>query len=117
MMRRFRNNSIGIDQGDIVLFSDFEDDGPMWSGRGPRLIRTPVSFQEAFFAPPVVQVALSMWDISNTATSRADVQAEDITNNGFAIVFRTWADTKIARVRVSWIAIGELYEPDDWRIE
>lgn len=116
-MRRFRNNSIGIDQGDIVLFSDFEDDGQMWSGQGPRLARTLIRFREGFFAPPVVQVALSMWDISNTATSRADVQAEDITNHGFAIVFRTWADTKIARVRVSWIAIGELSEPDDWRIE
>jgi hypothetical protein len=116
-MRRFRNNSIGIDQGDIVLFSDFDHDGEMWVGQGPRHIRTPVSFHEAFFAPPVVQVALSMWDISNTATSRADVRAAEITQDSFAIIFRTWADTKIARVRVSWIAIGELYEPDDWRID
>ena len=116
-MRRFRNNSIGIDQGDIVLFSDFEDDGEMWSGQGPRLSRTPVRFREGFFAPPVVQVALSMWDISNVATSRVDVQAADITTQGFAIIFRTWGDTKIARVRASWTAIGELAEADDWRID
>jgi hypothetical protein len=116
-MRRFRTNSIGIDQGDIVLFSDFEHDGPMWSGSGPRLARTDVPFREGFLAPPVVQVALSMWDISNTATSRADVQAADITKDGFSIVFRTWGDTKIARVRVSWIAMGALHDPDDWRID
>jgi hypothetical protein len=116
-MRRFRSNSIGIDQGEIVLFSDFENDGAMWSGQGPRLSRTDVSFREGFFAPPVVQVALSMWDISNIATSRADVQAANISKDGFSIMFRTWGDTKIARVRVSWIAIGELHDADDWHID
>ncbi len=41
----------------------------------------------------------------------------EIRAEGFAIVFRTWGDSKVARVRVSWMAIGELFEPDDWRID
>ena len=116
-MRRFRNNSIGVDQGEMILFSDFVHDGEMWTGEGPRHIRSFVLFREAFVTPPVVHVAMSMWDMSNTANSRADVQASDIKPEGFAIVFRTWGDSKVARVRVSWIAIGERYEPDDWCID
>jgi len=64
----------------------------------------------------VVQVNLSMFDMSNSANMRADVQAEDITEDGFAIVFRTWGDSKIARVRVAWQAIGELRQADDWDV-
>jgi hypothetical protein len=29
-------------------------------------------------------------------------------------VFRTWADTRVARVRVSWMAIGAAHHADDW---
>jgi hypothetical protein len=45
------------------------------------------------------------------------VQCEDITESGFAIVFRTWGDTKVARVRVAWQAIGELPHVDDWDLD
>ena len=116
-MRRFRTNSIGIDQGEMVLFSDFEHDGQMWTGNGPRQIRSFVHFSEAFLASPMVHVGLSMWDMSNTANSRADVQAREIQREGFAILFRTWGDSKVARVRVSWLAMGDLFEEDDWRID
>ena len=113
-MKRLRNHLIGVDHGDVVLFSDFEHDGVMWTGEGPRQTRAHVEFSESFRAAPTVQVNLSMWDISNSTNIRADVQAEDITPDGFAISFRTWGDTKVARVRVAWQAIGELRQADDW---
>ena len=113
-MKRLRNHLVGIDQGDVVLFSDFQDDGEMWAGEGPRQLRTHVAFAEPFRAPPAVHVSLSMWDISSEANNRADVKAEDVEAAGFAIVFRTWGDTRVARVRVGWMAIGELRHPDDW---
>lgn len=113
-MKRLRNHLIGLDHGDVVLFSDFEDNGVMWTGEGLRQTRAHVEFAESFRAPPTVQVNLSMWDISNSTNIRADVQAEDITADGFAISFRTWGDTKVARVRVAWQAIGELRQADDW---
>ena len=113
-MIRLSMNKIGIQQGDTVLFSDFEHDGEMWTGDGPREIRVPVAFAEAFQAAPAVHVGLSMWDISNEATARADIATEEITEAGFAIVFRTWGDTKVARVRVNWIAIGPVLDEDDW---
>ena len=85
----------------------------MWTGDGARKTRAYVELFESFRSTPVVQVNLSMFDMSNSANMRADVQAEDITEDGFAIVFRTWGDSKIARVRVAWQAIGELRQADD----
>ena len=36
IMKRLRSRLMGIEQGDTVLFSDFENDGEMWTGRGQR---------------------------------------------------------------------------------
>lgn len=113
-MRRLSNQYIGIDQGERVLFSDFEDGGPMWTSEGPREVRAWVEFSEKFQSPPVVHVSLSMWDMDNKGNARADIKADGITESGFSVVFRTWGDTRIARVRSSWMAIGELHHMDDW---
>lgn len=113
-MRRLENHRIGIDEGDVVLFSDFEHNGPMWAGEGARLVRKPITFSAPYLNPPSVQVGFSMWDISNTAVARMDLRAEDITSTGFALVFRTWGDTRIARIRANWRAIGELEDSDGW---
>ncbi len=113
-MRKFGHHSIGVDQGDLVLFSDFEDGGEMWTGEGPRLTRHRVRYAERYEAAPVVQVSLSMWDIASGANARADVTAEQIDRDGFDIVFRTWGDTRVARVRVAWISIGAVSSDDTW---
>ncbi len=113
-MKRLNSNSIGIDQGEVVLFSDFEHDGVMWKGEGPRQARAYVQFSDSFVEPPVVRVSLSMWDMSNSANARADITSEDVTEKGFVILFRTWGDTRIARVRVNWQAIGSLLDAEVW---
>ncbi|MGR3760034.1 H-type lectin domain-containing protein [Roseobacteraceae bacterium NS-SX3] len=116
-MKRLRNPRTGIDQGDTVLFSEFEDGGSMWTGTGARERRTPVAFSEPFAAPPVVQVTLSMWDMATSAAIRAEIGAENITCEGFEIVFRTWSDSRVARARAAWIAIGDLPHQDDWDVD
>jgi hypothetical protein len=113
-MKRLRNHLIGIDQGDTVLFSDFEHGGEMWTGRGQRERRRRIAFSELFRRVPVVQVGISMWDVDNETPLRADVAAETITVDGFDLVFRTWGDTRVARVRVAWLAMGELRQADEW---
>lgn len=115
-MRRLNSGVVGIDHGDVVLFSDFEDDGAMWRGEGPRQSSASVTFSQPYLNPPHVQVSISMWDISNSSNTRADVQAENVTKTGFDIVFRTWADTQVARVRVAWTAMGELPNDDGWEL-
>ena len=113
-MIRLDSGVVGIDHGEVVMFSDFEDGGQMWRGDGPRQSRETVRFASAFRSVPHVQVSISMWDISNKTNIRADVQAEKISTTGFEIVFRTWSDTQVARIRVAWTAIGELPNADDW---
>ena len=115
-MKRFDNKLIGIDNGEIVLFSDYESGGDMWTGGGERTRRHSIRFTERFQTPPVVQCALSMWDIDSATNARMEVSAAKITEDGFEVVFCTWADTRIARVRVCWMAIGELRSDDDWEL-
>lgn len=88
----------------------------MWSGHGPRVERSKVEFIEPFIAPPVVHVSLCMWDIESNANQRADISAENITADYFEIVFRTWEDTKVARVRAAWLAIGPVRHEDDFDV-
>lgn len=114
-MRRF-SGVTGIEQGSKILFSDFAHDGAMWSGSGPREVRQSQQFNETFLEPPVVLVAISMWDMDHEANSRGDLSAENITCGGFDIVFRTWADSRIARIRADWTAIGPARDEEDWDV-
>lgn len=114
-MRRFQG-PIGIEQGSKILFSDFAHNGAMWTGEGPREVRLHQPFKEHFLGSPVVQVGISMWDIDHKSNSRVDITAEAITPTGFEIVLRTWADTRIARIRADWIAIGQVLGDDEWDV-
>ncbi|MCE0505657.1 MULTISPECIES: H-type lectin domain-containing protein [unclassified Roseivivax] len=113
-MRRLNSNVIGIDQGEVEVFSDFASGGEMWTGEGARERRKRVRFSEPFRGSPAVQVGLSLWDIDSEANIRADLAADRIGPEGFDLVFRTWGDSRVARVRMTWTAIGELKGEDDW---
>ncbi|MEX5728372.1 hypothetical protein Ga0609869_001725 [Rhodovulum iodosum] len=115
-MQTFDGRMIGVDRGSVVLFSDFEHDGVMWTGTGPRASRTPVRFSQSFRAPPVVYVGISMWDLDQKTNQRADISAENVTEDGFDVVFKTWADTRVARIRADWMAIGAARHEDDWDV-
>lgn len=115
-MKRLSGQSVGVQQGETLLFSDYQNGGEMWTGTGPRERRAPVTFDEPFTDAPTVQVAISLWDLDRTTNLRADIQAEKISGEGFEIVFRTWGDTRIARIRATWIAIGALPNEDDWEL-
>lgn len=116
-MKRLRSSVMGIEQGSSLLFSDYEHNGVMWAGKGPREARQAVRFGEAFRSPPAVTVGIAMWDMDHKANQRADITAERINEKGFDIVFRTWGDSRVARIRADWMAIGELPDDDDWEID
>lgn len=113
-MKRIRSHLIGIDQGEHVMFSDFENDGKMWSGSGARQRKKAIVFSEPYADIPTVHVALSLWDVDKDTNVRADVQARNISATGFDMIFRTWGDTRVARVRLAWTAIGELADEESW---
>ena len=115
-MKQFSNHLVAVDQGDVVMFTDFEDGGDMWTGTGARERRRNVGFSKAFHSPPIVHTSISLWDVDTKSPVRIEVTAQNVTTTGFDIVFRTWLDTRIARLRVSWMAIGEVENEDDWKI-
>jgi hypothetical protein len=115
-MEKMSNNMIGVDQGESLLFSDFQHGGQMWTGSGDRERRQRVTFSENFNKRPVVHCSVSLWDVDSTANVRADVTAECVDDAGFDIVFRTWGDTRIARARIGWMAIGEIRDKDHWDV-
>lgn len=113
-MRKFQNHLIGLQQGSRIMFSDFEYGGAMWTGRGPREMRVRIEFDEAFKTRPVVITNLAMFDMDEATNQRADLTHGNVTLDGFDLVFRTWGDTRIARVRADWTAIGEVRADDEW---
>jgi hypothetical protein len=116
-LKRIRTGKVGIDQGSRVLFSDFADGGAMWTGSGPRESRHAVRFRERFREAPSVMVSISMWDTDQKTNARADIAAESVTAAGFQLVFRTWGDTRVARIRADWMAIGALPDDEDWDVQ
>lgn len=116
-MKRIRTNLWAIDQGSSVLFSDFANNGPMWSGDGPRDSVTKVQFEEPFLTAPMVHVSITMWDTGGETNQRADLRAEKITAKGFNLVFRTWGDSRVARIRADWMAVGEMADDDAWDVD
>ena len=115
-MLKMSYGKVGVARGSLVLFSDFQDGGAMWTGEGPREMRKVVTFSEAFSEPPVVQVSLSMWDIDQKHNPRMDISAAAVTETGCEIVFKTWGDTRVARVRADWLAIGPCAHEDNWDV-
>ena len=62
----------------------------------------------------MVQVSLTMWDMGSDSNALADIRAENVTETGCDLVFRTWSDTRVARVSASWLAIGDVADPEQW---
>ncbi len=110
------NGAIGIAQGNDVIFEHFQDGGEMWTGTDAREARKAILFREPFRSAPSVHCSLTLWDVDSDTNVRADIEAENISESGFELVFRTWGDTKIARIRAGWLAIGPIENEDDWEL-
>ena len=115
-MQVINSSRIGIAQGSVDLFSDFEEGGDMWTGEGSRVRSRWIAIDTAYSQPPMVHVSLTLADMDSAHNVRADLAAENVTETGFDAVFRTWLDTRVARVRISWIAMGVMPNDDDWDV-
>ncbi|WP_319824726.1 H-type lectin domain-containing protein [Thalassovita sp.] len=115
-MMILNDSPLGIAQGNTDLFEEFTDGGDMWTGDGTRTRRTHVTFDQPFTAPPAVHCSLSLFDIDQSTNMRGDISVDNITESGFVIVFSTWGNTRIARARANWLAIGQAKDPDRWDV-
>lgn len=81
--------------------------GDWWNGSGPREVTRHVAFPAgSFHRAPTVLAAISHLDAGNAANVRIAANVTNVTDDHCDIKISTWADTKIAGVTVSWIAIG-----------
>ncbi len=71
-----------------------------------RSFRTRIHFATPFTGVPVVQVALTGFDIDKHHTARIEVRTESITPDGFDLLIGTWQDTRVYQVSVGWLALG-----------
>ena len=108
---------ISVQQGTEMIFSHFDTNGPMWTGFGPREERVRILFETPFTTVPTVHVSPSLWDVETSTNLRLDISADSISEQGFEIVVRTWDDSRIARLRADWLAIGGAADPDLWEVE
>jgi hypothetical protein len=115
-MKRIATTRLGILQGSPLLFSDFADGGAMWTGTGQRDRRFAVLFSEPFAEAPAVTVGIALWDVDTHGILRAEIRAENVTPAGFDIVFSTWGDSRVARIRADWMAIGPVSDDDLWEL-
>ncbi|XP_013400203.1 uncharacterized protein LOC106166258 [Lingula anatina] len=63
-----------------------------------------VRFNQRFRKTPVVMTAISAFDIWRRANSRLTVYPSSISTHGFNMNMKTWGNTHLYRVSVSWIA-------------
>jgi len=115
-MKLIQNSMVGVDQGAEMLFSHCEENGEMWVSEGARECRVGVRFATKFRDAPSVHVSFDMFDMDRSTNQRADISAANISDDGFEIVFKTWGDTKIARARAAWLAIGAVRDTDAWDV-
>ena len=113
-MKKFVTETLGIDQGSVIVSQDFSDGGEMWTGRGVRNAEKKVEFNKPFLRPPLVYAGFSMVDISNEHYLRVRKYIGEVSTVDFIIGIETWADTKIARIAVDWLAFGEIAHSEKW---
>lgn len=116
-MLKIASHQLGILQGSQMMFADYQTGGPMWTGDGPRESRLAVQFSAAYLAPPAVITAISLLDSDCARNTRVDLSAENVTASGFDLVFRTWNDSRIARIRADWTAFGPLPDDEVWDVD
>lgn len=106
-MNTFNPMQMTISNGVVHVFDHIESAGPMWGGSGKRWARAVVRFDEAFLAPPAVQMSIAMIDADTGRNLRLELATEDVTSVGFTAVAHTWSDTRIGRLQLNWTAIGQ----------
>lgn len=78
------------------------------SASEPRYFSFDVMFDNPFSNVPLVQLGISGFDIDNNDSNRLSVRADEISHKGFKIVIETWLHTRVYKVEVSWIALGNM---------
>ncbi|WP_299720289.1 H-type lectin domain-containing protein [uncultured Tateyamaria sp.] len=108
---RFAQSRIEVGELQVLsasdeLFNHVDDDLPMWSGVGDRNIDLTIKFVRAFKSRPHIILSITGLDAAHDQNLRYWLTASNIDRFQFTMNFSTWHDTHLARVGVSWQAVG-----------
>jgi hypothetical protein len=102
----FIANILYIQTGETYNGYVVNPDWRLHIGSGQRIYTTAMQFDSPFREPPKVTVAFNGQDVDATTNNRIRVIAEDITADGFNLIYVTWADSIIYSIWTTWTAIG-----------
>ena len=77
------------------------------TGSGDRTADKLVRFDIPFQKPPQVVIGLTKFDTNKDRNARLSVEAKDVGAASFEVEFKTWSDTLVYGVEVSWLAYGD----------
>jgi len=76
------------------------------SAEEPRTFVTGVTFSAPFQSGPVVQLALTGFDMDQRDSGRISVKAVDVSTAGFKVKISAWLDTRANAAEFIWLANG-----------
>jgi H-type lectin domain-containing protein len=92
-------------QSGVLDYGPKTDGWTLGSGSGVRTYVSPdIKFNPAFTAPPRIALALSGLDTEHTTNVRVTLEPADVEADEFNIAVRTWGDSLIYSVLVTWLA-------------
>ena len=78
----------------------------MMDGRGERSVTIHINFDKKYEKIPKVMVSISLLDTEKNTNLRINVYAEHINTSGFDLIIYTWDDTRIFRIKATWISFN-----------
>ncbi|MDE5083559.1 MAG: H-type lectin domain-containing protein [Trichodesmium sp. St18_bin1] len=104
------NSPYLIFQGGTVSYTAYEE-GDKWnlnSGSGDRTLVKHVDFGTPYYSDNInVAVYLTGIDQDNAMDNRLQINPTNVTNQGFDIEYKTWSDSVINGLWLSWVAFGD----------
>ncbi len=96
--------SIEVPQVQVGTFST--TGASLASGSGDRQITVAVNFPKPFNVKPDVIVSITTIDAETKSNVRVNVKADGVSRDGFTVVVKTWADSKVHNIQGSWVAVA-----------
>lgn len=73
---------------------------------GVRTMLVEVEYPKPFNKKPEVMVGVNLIDASNAQNLRYSVEVKSVSRDGFTLLVKTWANTRIFEIGGGWIAVA-----------
>lgn len=89
------------------LFDHRKSEGFLYSGQGQRWMFFKFCFRSRFNTVPKVLLDVSTVDADIEQNVQYNLSLQDISREGFTLVFQTWGHSAIASADIVWVAMSQ----------